>query len=237
MNLHEDPNICASFNFSFRNGNAYKVTYIYGTTPYTLAFNLCGYTPNTSKCDGNQDFGTLTYSDSCKSLTGSSLNTVSHEYYDQSNHTAGISLTYSLGEKCPHSDAEFYQLSVSVVCDTDGESNGVVKIDQNSLTTPCSPRAVLYSSLGCPAFEANPVFQWMYSARFVMGPIAGILGLYLMTMSFYFRKTTYFLAGLFSTPVIILGILYGAFISDDSKAWIVSIPLGLSILIGFGVGY
>ena len=67
----------------YRSEDAYTVTYTYGTTPYTLAFNFCGYTPNLSKCLGNQDFGTLTYSNTCASITGSSLDKTESAYYGE----------------------------------------------------------------------------------------------------------------------------------------------------------
>lgn len=201
-----------------------------------MAFNLCGFTTNQHKCEGDQDFGTLAFSDTCKSLTGNSLSNVKKEYYDKSNHTAGIVLTYSPGAKCAHSDAEFYQLSVAVVCDQDKEISEEVKIDTQSLITPCTPRVLVYSSKGCPTLEINPLFQWMHLLRYGLGPLVGIIGLFFMFLSLKALKYAYFLIGFCATPVFLVGFLYAVCIPDDSKVWIVTIPIAFSLVIGAVVG-
>lgn len=176
---------------------------------YNLAFNFCGYTPNDYKCNGAQDFGTLTYGSSCASLTGATLSDTEASYYDTGNHTAGVILTYPQGESCPHSDADYYQLSVAVVCDEDVEGEPEVSIDTTSIMTPCTPMAVVRSKHGCPTLEVTPLFDWLYDARFVMGPIAGLLGIYFMISSLFFYKPTCYIIGVASTPVLLLGFLYG----------------------------
>ena len=77
----------------------------------------------------------------------------------------------------------------------------------------------------------------MEKVKYVLGPLTGILGIYFTFGSLYFYKTTWYIIGLWSTPVFILGILYGICIPSSSPIWLVSVLICVATFIGLFVGY
>ena len=123
-----------------------------------------------------------------------------------------------------------------MICDQGQENEPVVKIDTDSISTPCTPRALVYSNKGCPTLKVLPLFEWLDGAKYVMGPIAGILGVYFMILSLYFYKQTCYMIGFTSTPILLVGALYALVISIDSPTWIVTFPVIIASFIGLAVG-
>lgn len=154
----------------------------------------------------------------------------------ESNHTAGVDLTMPMGESCPHSDSEFYQLTLSVICDSDVTGEPEVTIDTDSIDTPCTPRALVRSSHGCPSLTVSPLFNWIHNNRYMLAPAAGILGVYLVIFGLYFSKITNYLYGNLGLPVISLGLIYGIFMPIDSDLWIVTVLAIVFLLIGISAG-
>lgn len=146
-------------------------------------------------------------------------------------------MSFSPGDRCPHSDSQNYHLTVSIVCDQNRKNDDLIKIDTNSLLTPCSPKVLLYSDQGCPNLKINPLFEWLEASKYWIAPILGLLGIYLMLFSLYMYKPTCYIIGFCSTPVLILGTLYTLFMPTKSDEWIVFVLFIISIIIGLIVGY
>ena len=106
-------------------------------------------------------------------------------FIDEGNHTAGIVLKYPQGDACLHSTTENYQLSIAVVWDNERQSDIKIEVDTKSLTTPCTPKIIVYSNKGCAILKINPLFEWMENVKFVLGPIAGLLGVFFMICGLY----------------------------------------------------
>ena len=112
-----------------------------------------------------------------------------------------------------------------------------ISIDTDSLITPCTPKVLVKSSHGCPRLQVNPLFDWLYDARYVMGPIAGLIGIYFMVFSLYCYKYTCYFIGVCTTPVLLLAFIYGVCVSDDSEdTWVVSVLAPIFLLVGLAVG-
>ena len=124
-------------------------------------------------------------------------------------------------------------LIINVDCDKSAlnpKENGTAYNDKEG-------RKVIHiiSQAGCPAFDINHIFDFIYNYRFVFGGILIVIGLFTLFFGIQMMHVTVFSVASVSFTFLILLLLF-KFI-DNQDAWVFWVLGVLALLVSFVIGY